>query len=279
MTDKTIADLIEDRFGLPTEDGRGMPAEGEIATLLTHRSHRRFKPDAVPDEVLRIALAGAFSAPAKSDLQQGTVIIVKDPAVRAKIDAMVGSQDWIPNAPAFLVFCGDNHRMRLIAEARGTPYPNGHLDSFLNCAGDAAIVLATFVRAAEAMGLGCCPVSVIRDKIEEVSDLLQLPDHVFPFAGMGVGYPSTAGHISLRLPPALNVHTDRYNDENIIKEIDAYDRRRDARHATPPEKQRMTKEFGVAEFYGWSEDKARQYATPQRKQLAAFLKSKGFGLD
>ena len=41
----------------------------------------------------------------------------------------------------------------------------------------------------------------------------------------------------------------------------------------------MTKEFGVAEFYGWSEDKARQYATPQRKQLAAFLKSKGFGLD
>jgi nitroreductase/FMN reductase [NAD(P)H] len=279
MTNKTIADLIEDRFGLPSEYGHNMAAEGEIAALLTHRSHRRFKPDPVPDEVLRIALAGAFSAPAKSDLQQASVIIVEDPAVRAKIDGLVGSQDWIPNAPAFLVFCGDNHRMRLIAEARGTPYPNGHLDSFLNCAGDAAIVLATFVRAAEAMGLGCCPVSVIRDKIEEVSELLKLPDHVFPFAGMGVGYPSSAGHISLRLPPALNVHTDTYRDENIIAEIDAYDRRRHARHATPPEKQRMTKEFGVADFYGWSEDKARQYATPQRKQLAAFLKSKGFGLD
>ena len=28
---KTVADLIEDRFGLPTQDGAGMPAEGEIA--------------------------------------------------------------------------------------------------------------------------------------------------------------------------------------------------------------------------------------------------------
>ena len=75
------------------------------------------------------------------------------------------------------------------------------------------------------------------------------------------------------------MHTDRYDDSALLAEIDAYDHRRDARFATLPEKQRMTKEFGTAEFYGWSEDKARQYATPQRKQLAGFLKSKGFGLD
>jgi nitroreductase/FMN reductase [NAD(P)H] len=279
MTTKTIADLIEDRFGVPTEDGAHMPAEGEIAALLTHRSHRRFKDTPVPDEVLRIALAGAFSAPAKSDLQQCSVVVVQDPEIRARIDALVASQDWIPGAPAFLVFCGDNHRMRLISEARGKPYPNGHLDSFLNAAGDAAITLATFIRAAEALGLGCCPVSVVRDRIEEISELLGLPDHVFPFAGMGVGYPSGAGHISMRLPQDLTVHWDRYDDERIVEKIDGYDRRRDARFSTPPEKQRMTEEYGVAAFYGWSEDKARQYATPQRKQLAAFLKSKGFGLD
>ena len=75
------------------------------------------------------------------------------------------------------------------------------------------------------------------------------------------------------------MHTDRYDDSAMLAEVDAYDRRRDARFSTPPAQQRMTAEYGVAEFYGWSEDKARQYATPQRKQLAAFLKSKGFGLD
>jgi nitroreductase/FMN reductase [NAD(P)H] len=75
------------------------------------------------------------------------------------------------------------------------------------------------------------------------------------------------------------VHTDRYDDGDQLAEVEAYDRRRDARFSTPPEKQRMTKEYGVAEFYGWSEDKARQYAVPQRKQLARFLTSKGFDLD
>jgi len=276
---KTIAELIEHRYGLATEDGAEMPATGEIAAILAHRSHRRFKPDPVPAELLRIALAGAFSAPAKSDLQQCSVIVVEDPEIRARINALVENQEWIPGAPSFLVFCGDNRRMRKISEARRKPYPNGHLDSFLNAAGDAAIVLATFVRSAEALGLGCCPVSVVRDRIEEISDLLGLPDYVFPFAGMGVGYPAGAGHVSMRLPQSLTVHTDRYDDSDTIEQIDGYDRRRDARYSTPKEKQRMTGEYGVADFYGWSEDKARQYAVPQRKQLAAFLKSKGFGLD
>lgn len=279
MTDKTIADLIEDRFGLTTEDGRDMPADGELAAILRHRSHRRFKPDPVSDELLRVVLAAAFSAPAKSDLQQCSVIVVKDPDVRAKMNALVASQDWVPGAPAMLVFCGDNRRIRRISEARGKPYPNGHLDSLLNCAVDAGIVLATFIRSAEAVGLGCCPISVIRDRIEEVSDLLGLPDNVFPLAGMGLGWPAQNGWVSLRLPPAVTVHTDRYDDGNLMAEIDGYDRRRDSRFATPPEKQRMTKEYGTAGFYGWSEDKARQYATPQRKQLARFLASKGFGLD
>ncbi len=278
MTEKTIADLIEERFGLATEDGRDMPAEGELAAILSHRSHRRYTDDPVPDEVLRIALAAAFSAPAKSDLQQCSVIVVRDPEVRAALNTQI-NDDWVTNAPLMLVFCGDNRRIRRISEARGKPYPNGHLDAFLNCAGDAAIVLATFIRAAEALGLGCCPISVIRNKIEAASETLGLPDHVFPFAGMGVGYPAREGWVSLRLPPSVTVHTDRYDDSRMLEEVDGYDRRRDARFSIPPEKQRQPDEYGVANFYGWSEDKARQYAVPQRKDLAAFLRSKGFGLD
>lgn len=279
MTDKTIAELIEDRFGLATDDGRDMAADGELAAILRHRSHRSYKPDPVPDELLRVVLAAAFSAPAKSDLQQCSVIVVKDPEVRRKMNELVASQDWVPGAPSLLVFCGDNRRIRRVSEARGKPYPNGHLDSFLNCAVDAGIVLATFIRSAEAVGLGCCPISVIRDRIEEVSELLGLPDNVFPLAGMGLGWPAREGWVSLRLPPAVTVHTDRYDDAALLGEIDDYDRRRDARFSTPPGKQRMTGEYGTADFYGWSEDKARQYAVPQRKQLARFLVAKGFGLD
>lgn len=279
MTEKkTIADLIEDRFGLPTEDGKDIPAEGELAAILRHRSHRLFADKPVPDELVRIALAAAFSAPAKSDLQQCSVIVVEDPAIRAALNEQI-NDPWVTAAPKLLVFCGDSRRIRRIAEARGKPFPNDHLDAFLNCAVDAGIVLATFIRAAKALGLGCCPISVIRNKIEQASDVLGLPDHVFPLAGMGLGWPAREGWISLRLPPSVTVHTDRYDDRDLIAEIDGYDRRRDARFSIPAEKQRMTDTYGLTDFYGWSEDKARQYAVPQREQLAEFLKSKGFRLE
>ena len=58
---RTIADLIQERFGLPTQAGRGTPAEGTVALMLSHRVHRRWKPDPISDETLEIVLAAALS--------------------------------------------------------------------------------------------------------------------------------------------------------------------------------------------------------------------------
>jgi nitroreductase/FMN reductase [NAD(P)H] len=275
---KTIADLIEARFGLPTEAGRSMPAEGTVAQMLSHRTHRRYKADPVSDEVLNVVLAAALSAPSKSDLQQVAVIVVRDRAKQATIGGWIPDMPWIATAPLFLVFCGDHRRIRRVSEARGRPFPNDTLDMFMNAAVDAGLVLQSFVTAAEAVGLGCCPISVVRNHVEKLADLLGLPPGVFPVAGMTAGYPSQAGWISLRLPPALTVHTDRYDDSRFAEEIEAYDRRREARHATPRESQRYVDRWGYTEPYGWSEDKARQYSVPERHSFGPFIRRHGFGL-
>ena len=47
----------------------------------------------------------------------------------------------------------------------------------------------------------------------------------------------------------------------------------------PYRHQREPERFGRAEFYGWSEDKARQYANPARADFGAFVRGKGFCLD
>jgi nitroreductase/FMN reductase [NAD(P)H] len=47
----------------------------------------------------------------------------------------------------------------------------------------------------------------------------------------------------------------------------------------PIRAQRAPEVFGTAEFYGWSEDKARQYAVPQRADFGAFVRAQGFHLD
>src|SRR5207244_11069819 len=90
---KTVADLIQERFGLPSRAGHDMPAEGTVAQILSHRTHRRYKPNPVPDDVLEIVLAAALSAPSKSDLQQVAIVLVND---RAKQATLAG---WIPDLP------------------------------------------------------------------------------------------------------------------------------------------------------------------------------------
>jgi nitroreductase len=277
-TTKTIADLIEHRYGISSGAGADMPAEGELANILSHRTHRRFMDQEVPDELLEVLLAAAFSAPAKSDLQQGSVVVVRDKAKRKAIADLMPAMPWIGTCPVMMIFLGDSRRIRRICEMRGKPFANDHLDAFLNAAVDSGLVLMNFIRAAEAVGLGCCPISVVRNHIDTIAEIIELPDHVFPVAGMTAGYPVAEGFVSLRLHAAVNVHVDRYNDSNLEAEVDAYDRRRDARFSIPQEKQRDTATHGVANFYGWSEDKARQVSTTEREQLAAYLTRKGFNL-
>ncbi len=274
----TIADLIEQRFGLPASAGHDLPATGTVAGMLARRSTRRFTAAPVAPETLEIALAAALSSPAKSDLQQASIVIVRDPAQRAAINALVPSMPWIANAPEFLVFCGDNRRMRRIAELRGKPFPNDTLDMFMNSAVDAGIVLQAFITAAEALGLGCCPISLIRNEVERASELLCLPKGVFPVAGLCVGHPADAGRLSMRLPPAVTVHVDRYDAGSFDAELAAYDARRGAREPTAPEKQRAVERFGRADPYTWSEDKARQYCVPERHSFGPYVRAQGFAL-
>jgi FMN reductase [NAD(P)H] len=275
---RSIADLIQDRFGLPTEAGRDRPAEGALAQVLTHRTHRRYTAAPVPDDVVEILLAAALSAPSKSDLQQVGIVLVRDRAKQALIGSWIPDMPQIAQAPLFAVFCGDNRRLRRIFELRRRAFINDTLDMFMNAAVDAGLAMQSLIVAAEAMGLGCCPISVIRNHVEKVSELLELPPGVFPVAGLCVGYPSQPGWISLRLPPAVTVHTDRYDDRALPDEVEAYDRRREARHRTPRESQRFPDRFGYAESYGWSEDKARQYSVPERHNFGPFIRRHGFAL-
>jgi len=184
---------------------------------------------------------------------------------------------WLNTTPVFLVFLANGRRVPEIARLRGKPFPNDHLDLFFNATVDAAIVLATFLRAAEAVGLGCCPISSIRDHAGTISEMLALPDKVVPIAGMCVGWPAEKSAITARLPLSLTVHEERFEEVDLAAQVDAYDRRRNA--LRPFRTQRDPARFGSAEFYGWSEDKARQYAVPLRADFGAFVRGKGFKLD
>jgi len=276
-TAQAIAAALEHRFGEPAP--KIDPATRHLDALRVmaeHRSQRRTLADRPVDpELLRLLCAIALSAPSKSDLQQRDIIVLEDPVERRKITSLL-NDDWIDAAPVFLVFCGNNRRQRQIHEWRGRTFANDHLDPFFNAAVDAAIALGSFVAAAELVGLGCCPISIIRNHAAAVSDLLALPPHVFPVAGMTVGWPAGEGYMSLRLPLSLTLHRDRFDETALRERIEAYDRRRE--RIQPFRRQRYADTFGHTEPYGWSEDKARQYAKSERADFGAFVLAKGFKL-
>jgi FMN reductase [NAD(P)H] len=271
-----LEQALAERFGAGFPADPALPGLDELTRMASHRTHRRYSSRAVEPALLRLLFACALSAPSKSDLQQADIVHVTD---RAKVQAIadgIPDMPWIADAPVFLIFLANHRRLRLLSEWRGKQFANDHLDHFLNAAVDAALVMMSFIRAAEAVGLGACPVSHVRNRSPELARMLELPDWVFPVAGLCVGYPAAPGMISPRLPLEVTVHVNRYDETGLREKIDAYDRRR---HSTQPyRKQRHPERHGNADFYGWSEDKARQYAVPERADFGAFIRSRRFNL-
>jgi nitroreductase/FMN reductase [NAD(P)H] len=268
----TVRSALQARFG----DAPEVPglAEG-LEDMAARGVCRLYRPDPVDPALVRTLCAVALSSPTKSDLQQRDIVVVTDREIRARLDAITGF-DWQRAAPVLLVFCADHARQHLCHRLAGVPFANDHLDGFFNAAVDAGIALGAFVASAERVGLGCCPLSVIRDRPWEVSELLGLPERVVPVAGLTLGWPARPPRISPRLSLAATVHENRFGagQEERIRE---YDRRR--AEVQPFGRQRDPERWGEKADYGWSDDKARQYAVPQRTDWGAFVRAKGFSLD
>lgn len=273
----SIKAALMQRFGEDFAVDPELQGVDALAKIAGHRSHRRYLPRPVEHGLLRLVCACALSAPSKSDLQQSDIVIVNDAAIRKGIVATIPDMPWIEDAPAFLVFVGNGQRLPAVSRLRNKPFPNDHLDAFFNASVDVAIVLATFMCAATAVGLGCCPISAIRDHPEVVSELLRLPQRLFPIAGLCVGWPAQEGEITPRLSLQTTVVENSYSERDLAGEIAAYDRRRTA--LRPYRHQRNVERWGAAQPYGWSEDKARQYAEPTRTDFGRFIRGKGFRLD
>jgi nitroreductase len=267
------------RFGEAVAVPDGLPAEAvaTLARIAGRSSNRRFEPRPVDPALVRLLCAVALSAPSKSDLQQADIVLVTDAAKRAAIEAWLPENPWVKAAPVLMVVCANNARQREIHALRGHPYANDHLDPFFNATLDAGIVLSALILAAEAAGLATCPISAIRDEAQKVSDLLGLPRFVFPVAGLAMGWPDGRAPISPRLPLPLTLHENAHAGAEVAAGIAAYDAYREGVRPFP--KQRDVARFGEVQPYGWSEDKARQYAVPQRPGFGAFIRDRGFRLE
>ncbi len=267
------ADLIHARYGFVPFDPPEEVAPG-LAALLDRRVTRRYRADAVPEPLLGAILAAAQSAPSKSDLQQYSIVVTEDPAKIARVADWIGTMPWIKDAPVLLLFCGDMRRGQKVCAKHGRVHANNNMDTFLNTAVDAALAMGMAIAAADAAGLGTCPISYVRSHIEKVAPLFGLPEGIHPVCGLTLGWPASRNEVTPRLPPGVVVHREAYRDADLDRALTDYDALR------PKQRPRYPDVHGPApEGCTWSENAARQLSVPERFGFRAWLRLKGFALD
>ncbi|MCD8509465.1 MAG: NADPH-dependent oxidoreductase [Bacillus sp. (in: Bacteria)] len=222
-----------------------------INLLNNHRSIRQYKADPVSNEQLETIVTSAMAAANWINGQQVTVIAVQNNEKKKRLSELVGNQAYVDEAPVFLVFCMDFYRAKLAAEKNGMELQvTNSVEAILTGATDVGIALGNAITAAESLGLGTVPIGGIRKNPDEVIELLNLPEYVFPISGLVVGHPKDPSDVKPRLPLEAVYHEERYNLENLKELIDNYDQTME-KYMEARTKGAMVRNWssGVANFY------------------------------
>jgi nitroreductase len=207
----SAADALALRYGADLAPVAG-PWNEHIGLLLSHRSVRSYRPDALPTGTLETLVAAAQSAATSSNLQTWSVIAVTDPAKKTTLARLCNNQKHIEQCPLFLVWLADLSRNQRLAEQEGVTLETlPYQETFLVAAIDAALAAQNAVVAAEALGLSTVYIGALRNNPRDVAGLLGLPSGAFGVFGMCVGYESGSAEVKPRLPQAAVLHHDTYD--------------------------------------------------------------------
>ena len=194
-----------------------------VKTLMDHRSIRQYTREPVDENQLLQILQAAQAAPSSINGQQISLIVIKDQQKKEKIAELSGGQPWIAQAPVFLLFVADYYRAKLAAEKNHEALViTDSLESIMVSSVDVGLAMGNAIAAAESMGLGIVPIGAVRRNPDEIVKMLQLPEFVFPIAGLVIGHPDGHSEKKPRLPMKAVVHDEVYNTETS-RLIDEYD--------------------------------------------------------
>ncbi|PRY67825.1 oxygen-insensitive NADPH nitroreductase [Halomonas ventosae] len=236
-----------------------------IELLKSHRSIRKFTDQPVSRELLETLIEAGQAAATSSHVQAYSVIHVTNPANREAIAELAGGQSYVATCGAFLLFCADMKRPTEAAERTGARVVRGMTEQLLVASVDTALMAQNVAIAAESAGLGICYIGGIRNNPQQISDLVGIPDHVFPVFGMCLGYPAHDPDVKPRLPVEAILKEDTYTDDR--EQVAAYD---DAMHAYYQSRK------GGPKDTTWSRNLTPLFDTKLRPHMREFLVKRGF---
>lgn len=238
-----------------------------IELLKSHRSIRKFTSQSIPRAMLDQILLAGQAAATSSFIQATTVIRVTDPASRLKLVNISGGQSYVASAPEFLVFCADLSRSGVCCEMQGVEQQQGYTEHFIIATVDVALMAQNVAIAAESLGLGICYIGGLRNDPNAVSELLELPDQVYPVFGFCLGYPDQEVDLRPRLPLSVVVKQERYTADDDRETIAGYDKLVEEYYL---------KRLGGSKAMSWSKQVSGLTGKEARPHMLSYLQGKGF---
>jgi FMN reductase (NADPH) len=208
-------------------------------------------------------------ASTSSNVQAYSVIAVTEPALKAQLAELSGKQAYIEQCPVFLVWCADLYRLREAAapHLQGAPSYEDSTENLIVATVDVALAAQNAAVAAESLGLGIVYIGGVRNEIAGLSELLGLPELVYPVFGMCLGYPAAVNGVRPRLPLQAVLHHNGYDAGAAMQQVQVYD---------GISQDYMSERTGGQSNASWSQIMAKRQAQPSRLQMKDFLLSKGF---
>ncbi len=187
-----------------------------------HRSIRKYKPDPIPEELLTEILEAGIRTSSSGNMQSYSIIVTTDDDIRQALYQAHMQQRMVLDAPVFLTFCADFHRMRRWLELREAPDNFDNFFSFMVAAIDAVLASQTTALAAESRGLGLCYLGSTLANADRIGEILELPNSVVPVVGFSLGYPAQDPDLRDRLPLSGIVHQQTYHQSTDEEILDIY---------------------------------------------------------
>ncbi len=132
----------------------------------------------VPNDILGLILEAGSLAPSAGNLQNWKFIVIRDQEKKQEISAAARSQNWMNQAPVFVVVCNDKKQIMSMYGKRGELYSTQ----------DCSIAAQNIMLKAVDLGLATCWVGSFDE--EAIQRVLKIPEDVVPELILTIGYPA-----------------------------------------------------------------------------------------
>jgi nitroreductase len=175
-----------------------LPATSDMDTLtaiFTRRSIRKYTSQPVSDDMIKILLQAAMSAPSARNEQSWEFVIIKDKKTLKQVPSFHPFARHVPEAPVAIVVCGNTK-----LEAKPGLWA-------LDCSNATMNILL----AAHSLGLGAVWTTLYpyEDRMAGMKKLLNLPDNIIPLTIIPIGYPGEKKQREDRFN-ASKIHSEKW---------------------------------------------------------------------